>query len=72
MSGIDIERIEERKETLISDIEVIKTRLSDWEKRKSEDSALLNALGGALQQCNEFLNELNDVKGDDGVVSDES
>ena len=72
MSGIDIERIEERKETLISDIEVIKTRLSDWEKRKSEDSALLNALGGALQQCNEFLNELNDVKSDDGVVSDES
>ena len=72
MGGIDIERIEERKETLISDIEVIKTRLSDWEKRKSEDSALLNALGGALQQCNEFLNELNDVKGDDGVVSDES
>ena len=72
MSGIDIERIEERKETLLSDIEVVKTRLSDWEKRKSEDSALLNALGGALQQCNEFLNELNDVKGDDGVVSDES
>ena len=72
MSGIDIERIEERKETLLSDIEVVKTRLSDLEKRKSEDSALLNALGGALQQCNEFLNELNDVKGDDGVVSDES
>tara|TARA_B100000029_G_scaffold503244_1_gene579836 strand:+ start:681 stop:890 length:210 start_codon:yes stop_codon:yes gene_type:complete len=64
--SINKERLEERKETLQSDIEVVKNRIADWDKKKMEDSALLNALSGALQQCNEFLNEINDVTGDDG------
>ncbi len=64
--SINKERLEERKGTLQSDIEVVRNRIADWEKKKIEDSALLNALSGALQQCNEFLNEINDVTGDDG------
>ena len=64
--SINKERFEERKGTLQSDIEVVRNRIADWEKKKIEDSALLNALSGALQQCNEFLNEINDVTGDDG------
>ena len=66
------EQLEERKETLLADIEIVRNRLTDWDKKKIEDSALLNALSGALQQCNEFLKDINDVSGDDGVVSDES
>ena len=64
--SINKERLEERKGTLQSDIEVGRNRIADWEKKKIEGSALLNALSGALQQCNEFLNEINDVTGDDG------
>ena len=64
--SINKERLEERKGTLQSDIEVVRNRIADWEKKKIEDSALLNALSGALQQCNEFLYEINDVTGDDG------
>ena len=64
--SINKERLEERKGTLQSDIEVVRNRIADWEKKKIEDSALFNALSGALQQCNEFLNEINDVTGDDG------
>jgi len=66
------EQLEERKETLLADIEIVRNRLTDWDKKKLEDSALLNALSGALQQCNEFLKDINDESGDDGVVSDES
>ena len=66
------EHLEERKETLLADIEIVRNRLTDWDKKKLEDSALLNALSGALQQCNEFLKDINDESGDDGVVSDES
>ena len=66
------EQLEKRKETLLSDIEIVRNRLSDWDKKKLEDSALLNALSGALQQCTEFLKDINDESGDDGVVSDES
>ena len=66
------EQLEKRKETLLSDIEIVRNRLSDWDKKKLEDSALLNALSGALQQCTEFLKDINDESGDGGVVSDES
>ena len=66
------EHLEERKETLLADIEIVRNRLTDWDKKKLEDSALINALSGALQQCNEFLKDINDESGDDGVVSDES
>ena len=66
------EQLEKRKETLLSDIEIVRNRLSDWDKKKLEDSALVNALSGALQQCTEFLKDINDESGDDGVVSDES
>ena len=62
------EQLEERKETLLADIEIVRNRLTDWDKKKLEDSALLNALSGALQQCK----DINDESGDDGVVSDES
>jgi len=60
------EIIEERKETIVSDIETVKGRLIEYEQKKLEDTALLNALTGALQQCDYFLNKINDDNGDDG------
>ena len=59
------ESIEERKETIVSDIETVKVRLTEYDQKKLEDTALLNALTGALQQCDYFLNQIhNDNSGD--------
>ena len=60
------EIIEERKETIISDIETVKGRLTEYDQKKLEDTALLNALTGALQQCDYFLNQIHNDNGDDG------
>ena len=49
------ETIEERKEVLLKDIQLVKQRLAEYEQKKTEDTALANALTGALQQCDVFL-----------------
>ena len=56
------ESIEKRKSVIGTDIETVRTRLVELEKRKEADTALLNALMGALQQCDAFLKELDDEK----------
>ena len=58
--------IEERKETIVSDIEKVKGRLIQYDQKKLEDTALLNALTGALQQCDYFLNKIHNDNSDDG------
>ena len=64
------ENIEERKNVLINDIASAKQRMAEYEKKKQEDVALLNALTGALQQCEFFLkeldNDMSEMAGDDG------
>ncbi len=68
------ENIEERKNVLINDIASAKQRMAEYEKKKQEDVALLNALTGALQQCEFFLKELDDeepeMASDDGNDKD--
>ena len=70
MTMITEDVINERKQTLLSDVDVVKTRLAEIEKRKLEDQALLNELTGALQQCDDFLNRLHDESSDDGNDGD--
>ena len=60
------ETIEERKSIIMSDIETVKIRLVELDKGKVNDVALLNALMGALQQCDAFLKEFDDELSDDG------
>ena len=60
------ETIEERKSVIMGDVETVKTRLVELEKRREADVALLNALMGALQQCDAFLKEFDDELSDDG------
>ena len=72
MDVINEDVINERKQTLLSDLEVVKTRLTEIEKRKLEDHALLNALTGAVQQCDDFLKRLHDASSDDGNDGDQS
>mgnify|MGYP005705765959 CR=1 FL=1 len=54
------ESIEERKQVLLNDIQTVKQRLTEYEQKKIEDTALVNALTGALQQCDVFLKEYDD------------
>ena len=64
------ENIEERKNVLMNDMNAAKQRMAEYDKKKQEDIALLNALTGALQQCENFLQELDneepEMASDDG------
>ena len=64
------ETIEERRNVLMNDMNSAKQRMAEYDKKKQEDIALLNALTGAFQQCEGFLQQLDDEEpemvGDDG------
>ena len=68
--AITKEKIEERKNVLQNDVVSARQRIAEYDKKKQEDTALLNALAGAIQQCEVFLKELDDeepvMAGDDG------
>jgi len=68
--SITKENIEERKMVLQNDIVSAKQRMAEYDKKKQEDVALLNALTGAYQQCENFLQELDneepEMASDDG------
>ena len=68
--AITRENIEERKMVLQNDIASARQRMAENDKKKQEDIALLNALTGAVQQCENFLQELDneepEMASDDG------
>ena len=68
--SITRETIEERKNVLMNDMNAAKQRMAEYDKKKQEDIALLNALTGAVQQCENFLQELDneepEMASDDG------
>jgi len=66
--SLDKDSIEERKETINSDIQVVKQRLLEYQEKIKEDTALINALTGALQQCDHFLEQIDNDEPD--LVSD--
>jgi chaperonin cofactor prefoldin len=62
--------IEKRLNVLDSDISNVRKKLSELEQQKLESVALLNALMGAKQQCDNFLQEIHNVEPE--LVSDSS
>ena len=60
--SITKEQLENRKKVIENDINTAKQLIVDIEKKKTEDVALINALQGALQQCDIFLKELDNEK----------
>ena len=62
--------IEERILVLNTDIEKVNMKLRDLEQQRIENVGLLNALTGAKQQCDSFLNEFNNEKEPSGSESD--
>ena len=64
--SITKETIEERRVTLVSDLEKVRATGSELERQKLENIALQNALTGAIQQCDDFLNKLGNESSDEG------
>ena len=68
--AITKESIEERRNVLQNDINSARQRMAEYDKKKQEDISLLNALTGAYQQCEQFLQELDneepEMASDDG------
>ena len=69
---IDEDMIKTRIQVLDSDVQKVQKDLQTMEQRKAESTALLNALLGAKQQCESFLQEINndepDTNSDSGDV----
>lgn len=69
---IDEDKIKTRIQVLDSDVQKVQKDLQTMEQRKAESTALLNALLGAKQQCESFLQEINndepDTNSDSGDV----
>ena len=72
--AITKENIEERKNVLMNDINAARQRVAEYDRKKQEDIAMLNALTGAVQQCENFLQELDneepEMASDDGNDKD--
>ena len=63
---IDVKVIEERKETIRSDIEKLEKTIADVGKQQEQLQANMFALHGALQQCDQFLGMLQEKENKDG------
>ena len=66
MSALTETEINIRKQTLQSDLEAVKEKLTSLDNDRVNLVAQHHAISGALQQCDLFLNELKVVPEDTG------
>ena len=66
---IDEKLINDRIKVLDGDVQKVQKDLQTIEQKKAESTALLNALLGAKQQCESFLQEINNDEPDDNSDS---
>lgn len=57
---IDLDKINERKQVIAKDIEAVRARMGEAQKKFAEDQSLLQALMGAFQQCDAFAKDFID------------
>ena len=57
---IDLDKINERKQVIAKDIEAVRARMGEAQKKMAEDQSLLQALMGAFQQCDAFAKDFID------------
>ena len=57
---ISKEKIEERKQTLVNDIDKLEKTIAEVGKQQEQMQANMFALHGALQQCDNFLDLLKE------------
>ena len=70
--SLDKTMIDERKNQLMSDIQATQAKYSELEKAMKENQALINALMGAIQQCDDFSKKLDDEEAVNTVTVSES
>ena len=63
--------IMQRREALMVDLNTVQGKLMELEKQKLETVALQNALTGAVQQCDDFLQRISNDEPESSVSSDE-
>ena len=63
--------IMQRKNALMVDLTTVQGKLTELEKQKLETVALQNALTGAVQQCDDFLQKISNDEPESSVSSDE-
>ena len=66
MSRIEKTTIEEKKQSLLGDIEKLEKSLIELGEQQKQLQANLYALHGALQQCDQLLEMLDDEEKEDG------
>ena len=66
---LNADSINERIKVLDNDIKKVQEQMVSLDRQKQDAIAMMNALQGARQQCQSFLNELNN---DEPEVSDSS
>ena len=57
MSGLTQNVIEEKKQALLVDVGEVQKALQSLKQQETQQIALLNALQGAIQQCDVFLQD---------------
>ena len=63
---ISKEVIEERKQTIVNDIDKLEKTIAEVGKQQEQLQANMFALHGALQQCDQFLELLNKENEENG------
>ena len=71
MSGLTQNVIEEKKQSLLTDVQEVQRTLQALDQQKTQQIALLNALQGAIQQCEVFLQD-GRIVGEQEELDDES
>ena len=66
MSRIEKTTIEEKKQSIKGDIEKLEQSITQIGEQQKQIQANLYALHGALQQCDQFLELLQDKENEDG------
>ena len=67
---IDRKKIEERKVTLEKDSETMRNLVEKLDKERNKSLARITALSGAIQQCDQFLQELDNESDADSSIPD--
>ena len=63
--------IMQRREALMVDLHTVQGKVTELEKQRLETVALQNALTGAVQQCDDFLQKISNDEPESSVSSDE-
>ena len=69
---LSVSEIEETKNVLKGDLEKVQERLNELERMKVQLTSQGNALQGAIQQCDVFLNQLSESSPDSSIPSQDN